>query len=222
MAKSSIYSTWVGAGIKKAGKSAVGLAEHLTKSLKLKTPMHRGTIYKIIAGTRDVAVEELEPISEYVEEPIPLRAPIGELLVLPLERFVEAGVWSEVNSDLRPTGHIQTPRDFVDPSAVHRAFCMKGDSMVNAGIFDGDALICIEPNAQKPEDGKLVIIERTRSGLVEVSARIVRVHKDRVEYVCSSDNENYKPVVVRNGKKNSDGETVKVVAIIRRVVRIVS
>lgn len=220
--KVSIYSKWVANGIKKPGKSAVGLAEHLSKILKLKTPMHRGTIYKIIAGTRDVAVEELEPISEYIEETIPLRAPVGELLTIPLEKFVEAGAWKEVSTDLPPpVGSITTPRDFVEPNAVHRAFCMKGDSMVKMGIFDGDALICIEPASQKPEDGKLVIIERTRAGLVETSARLTKVYKDRVEYVCASDIEAYKPVVIRSGRKTTDNEAVKTVAVIRRVVRIV-
>lgn len=219
MGKTNQYSNWVASGIKKPGKSVVGLAEHLTKALKLRTPMHRGTIYKIISGTREVAVQELDPIAEYIEEPIPLKAPIGEVLTIPLERYVEAGVWIEVSSDLQPVGIIATPRDFLEPDAVHRAFCMRGDSMVNVGIFNHDALICIEPASQKPEDGKLVILERTRSGLMEVSARLSRVYKDRVEYVCASDNDAHKPVVVRQGRKSADGETVKTVAIIRRVMR---
>jgi SOS-response transcriptional repressor LexA len=219
VSKTNQYSKWVADGIKKPGKNAVGLAQHLTKALKLKRPMHRGTIHKIIAGTRNVAVQELDPISEYIEEPIPLKAPIGEVLTLPLERFVEAGVWSEVSSDSHPVDTISTPRDFLEPNAVHRAFCMRGDSMVKVGIFDRDALICIEPTSQKPEDGKFVIIERTRAGLVETSARLTKVYKDHVEYVCASDSEAYKPVIVRAGRKGAEGETVKTVAIIRRSTR---
>jgi SOS-response transcriptional repressor LexA len=215
----SVYSKWISEGIKKKGKSAVGLAAYLTKALKLKTPMHRGTIYKMINGKRKVFVEEFAPISEYIEEPVPSQIPIGDLLTLKIEKEVTAGVWIEQGTEQKPLGSIVTPRDFAYPTAVHRAFRVGGDSMMKAGILDGDTVLCVEPEeGNKIEDGKWVIVERTRAGLVETSARILHTYNDRTEFV-SADGESQKPVIVRGGKRGHDNEQVRVVAIIRRIIR---
>ncbi len=215
----SVYSKWIANGTKKPGKSKAGLARYLTKALKLKPPMVRGTPGKMIAGTRKVFGEELEHIAAYIEEPIPVLAPVGELLTLKIERELAAGVWVEPDSH-KDLGDVVTPRDFVYPTAEHHAYCLRGNSMVDAGLFDGDILICIEPNGDRVVEGKFVVIERERAGLIETSARIVHFFKDRTEYVCAPNSEKYKPVIVRNGGKRSpNSEIVRTVAIIRRQTR---
>src|SRR6266851_8822327 len=92
------YSKWIREGIDKPGKSAVGLAEAITKALKLKKPMHRITIYKMISGKRSVYSEELTPIANYIEEPIPnLPSQIlsADIVKVPISGVIGAGIWVE-------------------------------------------------------------------------------------------------------------------------------
>lgn len=214
-----MYATWIKNGIAKPGKSAIGLAQAITKALKLKKPMHRITIYKMISGKRSVYSEELAPIAAYIEEPIPnMPSAMADLISIPIAAEIGAGVWTE-RVDTGPLGAIVAPKDQTFPNSKAIAYAIKGDSMVNVGILEGDVVICIPPQDDEIEDGRQVVIERERSGLVELSARIVKKYKDRVEYVVASPNESrYKPCVVPN-KGSSKNETVKVVAIIRRVTR---
>jgi hypothetical protein len=89
--------------------------------------------------------------------------------------------------------------------------------MIDVGIVDGDVIVCIaSDNQHKPSDGGLVIVERRRSGLVELSARRVFVFKDRTEFAaCRENGDIYKPIIVHH-RKRSENESVKIVALIRR------
>jgi SOS-response transcriptional repressor LexA len=217
-----MYKSWVKAGVHKPGKSVIGLAKALS-SHRGKN-VHRGTIYKIIAGTREIHLDELAPIAKYIEEPIPMPQQTaivsGELITVPIEREVGVGMWLEAGvthgSDL---GVITTPRDHIHPHAQHHAYLFRGDSMVHCGIIDGDVLICIKPHAEAEIDGCQVIVERNRSGVIEVSVRMAEVFKDRVEFKACCDNDTYKPIVVKH--KGKQIEAVNVLAIVRRVTRTV-
>jgi hypothetical protein len=212
-----MYSKWVNRGIHKPGKSAIGLAESLTKALKLKKPMHRGTIYKIIAGTREIHLNELAPISSYIEEPIPA-LPMGDLITVPIERELSIGAWFEIGTvNNLHLGSVIIPKDQEFPDSEHRAFILKDDSMIDVGILNGDVIVCISAESQKPLDGALVIIERRRAGLIEMSARRVLTFKDHIEYAaCRENGDVYKPVIIPSRKKGTEIETVRIVAIIRR------
>lgn len=54
---------WLVAGMNKEGKTVKKLARHLK--------IHPSTIYKLMAGTRDFQLHEIEPIAEYIDEPVP-------------------------------------------------------------------------------------------------------------------------------------------------------
>lgn len=218
-----MYGKWIKKGIDKQGKSAVGLAAFITKTLKLSKPMHRITIYKMIAGTRSVYSEELGPISIYIEEPIPNLPAIHsvalpDVVVVPISREIGAGIWFEQDSPHNSNlGTIVAPRDSDFPGAEPIAFICRGDSMMDAAILDGDIIVCIPLQDSKNVEGRQVVVERTRAGLVELSARMVSIYKDRVEYRSCCHTGNFKPIVVnRNAKKNN--ESVRVVATIRRVI----
>lgn len=198
------------------------MAQAITKALKLKTPMHRGTIYKMIAGTRDIRTDELAPIANYIGEPIPLPLPVqssvGEFITIPIEREVRPGIWVEDSvSGGVDLGSIVATRDDEFPLARHRAFLFRGDSMRQAGLLDGDTIICIEPETEEAVPGKIVVIERNRGGLVEVSARVLNSYKDRVEYA-----DDVNPPIVRKTterRTKNDSESIKVVAVVRRITR---
>lgn len=214
-----MYDRWIKQGLKKPGKSAIGLAKALTKALKLDTPMHRGTIYKMMAGTRKIFSNELAPIAAYLEEPVPnmpTQSSLQNLQTLRVEKELGAGVWREQDDEAVPNADtIVVLTDFEHPSATHFAFRIRGNSMVSAGMLDGDIVICISSD-DPVADGKLVVVERVRAGLVETSARLARVYKDRTEFICDG----HKPIIVHNTKKKSvENETIRVVAVIRQITR---
>lgn len=222
-----IYGKWIADGLKKEGKSAVGLANALTKALKLETPMHRGTIYKMVKGTRKIYSGELAPIAAYIEEPVPnlsVQSSLENLQTLRIEREIGAGFWREEDEESVPDiGTIVVPTDFEYPTAKHIAYRMKGDCMASAGILAGDTLICIAPEDEQLSDGKQVVIERVRAGLIETSPRVAKMYKDRIEFICTGQKPVVLPVASGSSKKKAnDTETVKVVAIIRRVTRILN
>lgn len=211
---------WIKQGVHKPGKSAPGLAQAITKALKLESPMHRGTIYKMIAGTREVKADELAPISEYIGEPIPLPTPmqsvVGDFITVPIEREIRPGTWFEESGKPGGLGSIMTPRDHNYPHARHHAYLFRGDSMRKSGLLDGDIIICVSPDGDI-SDGKLVVVERNRSGLVELSVRVVNSYKDRTEYT----DDGSAPLVRKTtGKRaKSDVENVNVVAVVRKITR---
>lgn len=211
-----MYADWIKRGIHKPGKSAVGLAQAITKALKLKTPMHRVTVHKMVSGKRSVYSEELLPISIYIEEPIPnLNTNSLGVVSIPIVGECCAGTWTEGEA-LISGSTISAPRDIEFENAELTAYDMRGSSMVLAGIIDGDVLICIPPEDDEIKDGKQVVIRRTRTGLVELSARVVHIVDDRTEYHTACIDNRYKPVVVQ---RNNKDEKIEVVAIVRRVIR---
>jgi SOS-response transcriptional repressor LexA len=225
-----VYADWIKKGLRKPGKTAVGLAQAITKALKLKKPMPRQTVYKMTWGARTVYSEELAPIAAYIEEPIPnipthIPTHITDVVSISVQCEIGAGIWIEpgVSEPATNIGTILAPKDHVFPHSKLLAYAFKGDSMLSVGILDGDVLICIPSRDDEIEDGRQVVIERNRAGLIERSARIVMKHSDRTEYVVASPHDaKYKPCIVhKKGKRphGSENETVKVVAIIRRVTR---
>lgn len=210
-----MYSKWINDGVHKPGKSAAKLAKALGH--------HRGTVYKMIAGTREIRLDELPVISKYIEEPVPMpfqtAITSGELVTIPIEYKVGVGCWHEAGvSTGNNLGVITAPRDTIYKAATHKAYVFSGDSMVYAGILDGDILIGVEPDKNiTTVTGNLVIVSRDRAGVVEMSARIITVLKDKIEYKVASPNETYKPIIVANKGKHT--EEVRVVAVIRRISR---
>lgn len=215
------------------------LANGMTKpemkvpALAAKLGLNRTAIYKLMKGTQPIKTRELPIIALYIGEPVPplpgeekwqtskraSRRSTGPVATtIEIEREIGIGTWSEDgqlrDADIKTISIVVSP-EF--PSAQHHAYKFKGDSMDDIGVLDGDIIFCVayEDTASTPLDGKAVVIERNRAGLIEVSLRIAKVFSDRVEYVTASRNQSYKPVIVdKKGKvKNELNETVKVVSV---------
>lgn len=58
-----ILKNWLVAGMKKPDKSVQDLARVLK--------IHPSAIYKLMAGTRDFQLHEIQPTAEYIDEPVP-------------------------------------------------------------------------------------------------------------------------------------------------------
>lgn len=206
---------WLKSGLRKPSKRAVDLASKLGVA--------RSAVYKMMAGTQAIKTEQLPIIATYIGEPIPgtirvLSAFDTKVLNIEIEREIGIGTWYE-DGQLRDakikTIAVVNSQQF--PNAQHHAYRFKGDSMDDIGILDGDVIFCVayEDTADIPLDGKAVVIERNRAGLIEVSLRIAKVFPDRTEFVTASKTNTYKPVVVdkRGRVKNSDGEKIKIVSV---------
>lgn len=218
----SVYSEWISKGTKKPGKSRAGLAAALTKALRLDPPMSRTTIYKIIAGTRAVHANELEPAARYMEEPIPLTSEIiaqSSQISVNLLGAVQVGLWIDPEVAADNLGSIEIPRDHVYPNLPHFAFVAKDDSMDSIRVFEGDTIICVDFKATKLKlaTGMCLVIERkNRAGLVERSLRAIETNGD-IEFKSRCESREYKSVYMKKAKET--GEKITIVGLLRRSTR---
>lgn len=67
------------------------------------------------------------------------------------------------------------------------ALHVKGDSMINAGIFDGD--IIIARKAETAEEGEIVV------ALIDDEATVKRFYRDGVNVILKAENPNYDPII---------------------------
>lgn len=219
----SVYREWIAKGTKKPGKSRAGLAKAITEALRLDPPMSRTTIYKIIAGTREIHASELEPASRYMEEPIPR---IADLIVqadhttVPIIGNLHVGVWLDPDVQPEPLGTIVIPKDHVYPDLPHLAFVMKDDSMDAIRIFEGDIVVCVgfkEARVKLVTGMKVVIERKNTAGLIERTLRAVEVHNGGVEYKSLCTGKEYKSIALNKAK--TSGERITVLGILRRSMR---
>lgn len=141
---------------------------------------------------------------------------------------VEAGTFREVDEfDQSERIEVALPRDERFPNARQLLFDCSGDSM-NAlkprPILEGDRLVCLAyddiEHLVELKSGMVVVVERTRDGghFREWSVKQLELYPDRAEFHPRSTNPKHKPIVVRQDHEADDGVTVKVIALVRRVM----
>lgn len=84
----------------------------------------------------------------------------------------------------------------------------KGDSMIDAGIQDGDALI-VDPNL-RAQNGEIVV------AIYEGQSTVKRLHKSNGHVSLVPENKKYKPIVIENGDLHIAGVVVSVFRTLRR------
>lgn len=87
-----------------------------------------------------------------------------------------------------------------DPSCF--ALRVRGDSMINAGIFDGDKVV-VRPQATA-DDGQIVV------ALLEDEATVKRLHRKNGQILLMPENENYTPI---------DGTNAQIIGLVKAVYR---
>src|SRR5260370_23408083 len=155
---------WLKRGLKKPGKRVVVLAQKLGIS--------RTTVYKLCYGEQPIKTEQLPIIAAYIGEPMPPIPGAAKLQVsrhqpgplamtIEIEREIGVGTWFE-DGQLRDTNVKTIPfvKDPNFPNAQYHAYRLKGDSMDDVCILDGDILFCVayEDTADTPLDSKAVVI----------------------------------------------------------------
>jgi repressor LexA len=121
---------------------------------------------------------------------------ISDMISLPLVGKIAAGT---------PIDAIQNDTDFIDipPSMVgngeHYALTVEGDSMINAGINDGDTVIIRKVNQVR--DGTIVV------ALVDgMEATLKRIYRRDGKVILEAENDAYKPRILTPDRVQIQGE----------------
>lgn len=142
---------------------------------------------------------------------------------LPLLGDVQAGAWKEaVMRDHDAREPIVTPQSDIIPGASQYWLRIVGDS-VNRVIPDGGRAQCVAVGdwARDTEDlyrranGKLVVVERKRAGLHELTIKRLHVEDGRVElHPVSTNPEHNGPIKLAE----NDGDEVQIIAVVTRAI----
>ncbi len=221
------YRDWLAANLERTGKSQSDLARHLG--------IEPGKVNKVLHGTRKLQLHEYEQarvffgIEDDEDRPNVDLIIRSKFLSAPVVGKVEAGAFREVDEleDDSERLEIVVPADDKFPSARVTVFDVVGDSM-NAlaprPILEGDRVVCVayeDVGRSLPlRDGMVVVVERSRDGghTREWSVKQLEVYEDRVECHPRSHNSRHKPIVIDRDLEADDGVSVRILAIVRRVV----
>lgn len=132
-------------------------------------------------------------ISNFIQKAV---STVSEMSTLPLVGKIAAGT---------PIEAIQNDSDFIDipPSMLgvgeHYALTVEGDSMINAGINDGDTVIIRKTNAVR--DGTIIV------ALVDgQEATLKRIYRRDGKVILEAENDAYKPRILTPDRVQIQGE----------------
>src|SRR3712207_1942022 len=116
----------------------------------------------------------------------------SEILKLPLIGQIAAGspILAEENIEeyiALPASHVKNGNSFM--------LKVKGDSMINAGILDGDYII-IDPSIKSPKDGKMV------AALIDgETATVKTIHRYGSQIILKPENPDYQSMIFRSEER---------------------
>lgn len=210
------YKKWLAEGLERGeGGKKIERMKALAKRLDF---AHHNTLYKMISGEREIRANELDKIAEFFGVAVPGNdKPSRRQNKIPVDGYVEAGTFREVDTAIDvPRYEAAVDPDDLYPAARQVAYEVRGDSMNEAGILDGDIIIGVEFQSAGGTltNGQKVVVEQNRGGMIERSVKAVATFPDRVEFQPRSSNKSHKAIVYPHKRKSGDVE-VRVLAIVR-------
>jgi len=112
----------------------------------------------------------------------------ADIINIPIVGHIAAGVPLLAEENIEGTFTLHS--GLINGKADCFALKVKGDSMINAGIFDGDVVIITPQNDADNGDIVVAMIEN------EATLKRFKKLKDRIELI--PENENYSPIIVNN------------------------
>ena len=106
---------------------------------------------------------------------------------IPLLGMVAAG--NPIEAIENPTNTIAVPKHFLKGGFRYFALTVKGDSMIDAGILEGDVIVC--RSTKEARNGQIVVAVIDGDATVKT---LSLQNKKRLELLAS--NKNYSPIVV--------------------------
>ena len=125
--------------------------------------------------------------------------PGGAFVKIPVVGRVTAGQPILAQEDIED--YIQVPADQIRGRETF-ALTVRGDSMINAGILDGDIIIVLRTPVA--EDGEIVV------ALLGDEATVKRLRRRSGQVWLMPENENYEPI---------DGTEAEIIGLVKAVVR---
>lgn len=110
-----------------------------------------------------------------------------ELISIPLLGNVAAGLPLMASQNFN--GYINLPSDMLK-LGEHFALIVKGNSMINAGILDGDTAIIKQTSTA--ENGEIIV------ALIEDSVTLKRFYKESSRVKLLAENDDYSPIYTQN------------------------
>ena len=110
----------------------------------------------------------------------------SELENIPLLGLVAAG--NPIEAIENPTNTISVPKNFLKGGFKYFALTVKGDSMIEAGILEGDVIIC--RSSKEARNGQIIVA--VING--EATVKTFRQEKKTIELLPS--NRAYRPIIV--------------------------
>ncbi|MBN1916141.1 transcriptional repressor LexA [Candidatus Dojkabacteria bacterium] len=129
---------------------------------------------------------------------------IGEMIQIPMVGTIQAGYPIDFDFDSSET--IELPVNFIKGKDVF-ALEVKGDSMVDAYVTEGDIVICEKTNSVRDGDMVAAMVDHRE-------ATLKRFFKKKGRIVLKPENPKYKDIVRKTGEIEVQG---KVLTIIRNL-----
>ena len=128
---------------------------------------------------------------------------------IPLLGLVAAG--NPIMALENPTNTIAVPRHFLKGGHRYFALTVKGDSMIEAGILEGDVIVCRSTNDAR--NGQIVVAVVNGDATVKTLSH----QKKRIELLPA--NKNYLPIVIEDSKDNHEPIDFKIVGLLVGLLR---
>ncbi len=110
-----------------------------------------------------------------------------EMVSVPVVGNIAAG--TPILAEQNIENYFPVPSDMI-PHGTSFAMHVRGDSMINAGIFDGDLLFAT--SCSTAENGEIVV------ALIDDSATVKRFYKERDHIRLQPENDSMDPIIVDN------------------------
>lgn len=170
---------------------AVGLSSSSTVQNHLNSLEARGFIRRDPAKSRTVEVVQAGGTTA-----APANAPraAGNIIALPLVGRVAAG--TPVLAEQNVEDHITVGTEIAHDDSSY-ALTVHGDSMINAGIHDGD-IVVVRPRRDAPANGTIVVarIDNDLTGESEVTVK--RFYRDGTRVRLQPENPSLEPTYPKN------------------------
>lgn len=179
---------------------AVGLSSSSTVQNHLNNLEAKGFIRRDPTKSRTV---------EVVGEVAPVATSTGRILQLPLIGRVAAG--TPVLAEQNIEDHIAVGPEIAGGEEAY-ALTVHGDSMIDAGIFDGD-IVVVKPRRDAPPNGTIVVarIENETTGEGEVTVK--RFFREQGRVRLQPENKTLEPTYPRS--LDLEGVVVAVIRLVR-------
>ena len=122
-----------------------------------------------------------------------------EVINVPIVGTVTCG--EPILAEQNIQGYFPIPPEYLHANGKNTFMLkVKGDSMINAGIFDGDLVMCEE--AQTARNAEMVV------ALIDDSATVKTYYKEAGYYRLQPENDTMDPIIVQDGELQILGKVI--------------